>query len=108
MRPADLTGILLLAFLGGGIVTFLGAIIKYFNAGDMLNLFDEKKHDKDKVSKVVGLDLLVIGLSIIIIAIISIFMDEKYYNHIMISQVVILVLGLIITTYHQLFKCGKK
>jgi len=42
MRPADLTGILLLAFLGGGIVTFLGAIIKYFNAGDILNLFDEK------------------------------------------------------------------
>ena len=46
MKPADLTGILVFAFLGGGILTFLGAIIKYFNCGDILNGFDEKKHDK--------------------------------------------------------------
>lgn len=50
MKPADLTGILVLAFLGGGILTFLVAIIKYFNLGDILNGFDEKKHDKEKVS----------------------------------------------------------
>ena len=43
MKPADLTGILVFAFLGGGILTFLGAIIKYFNCGDILNGFDEKK-----------------------------------------------------------------
>ena len=39
MKPADLTGILVLAFLGGGILTFLGVIIKYFNCGDILNGF---------------------------------------------------------------------
>lgn len=108
MRPADLAGILVFAFLGGGILTFLGAIIKYFNAGDVLNFFDEKKHDKDKVSRIVGRDLLVIGLSIITIAIIGIFIDKKYYNAIMISQVFIVILGLIITCYHQFFKCNKK
>ncbi|XZH20931.1 DUF3784 domain-containing protein [Clostridium perfringens] len=79
MKPADLTGILVLAFLGGGILTFLGVIIKHFNAGDILNGFDEKKHDKEKVSRIVGMDFLIIGLSIIIIALISIFIDKKYY-----------------------------
>lgn len=108
MRSADLTGILIFAFLGWGIITFLGAIIKYFNAGDILNFFDEKKYDKDKTSKFVGSDFLVIGLSIILITIISIFIDEKYYNFAMISQVIILILGLIIAFYHQFFKCRKK
>ncbi|MFX0548508.1 hypothetical protein ACOAKC_04155 [Hathewaya histolytica] len=37
----DLIGIFMCAFLGG--------VIKHFNAGDMINLFDDKKHDKDKV-----------------------------------------------------------
>lgn len=108
MKPADLTGILVVAFLAGGFLTFLGVIIKYFNAGDMLNFFDEKKHDKDKVSKVVGRDLLGTGLIVIIIAVMSIFIDKKYYNAVMLSQSVILILGLIISFYHQMYKCKKK
>ncbi len=56
MKPADLTGILVLAFLGGRNINLLGAIIKYFNCGDILNGFDEKKHDKEKVSRIVGMD----------------------------------------------------
>ena len=107
MKPADLTGILVLAFLGGGILTFLGVIIKYFNAGDILNGFDEKKHDKEKVSRIVGMDFLIIGLSVIIIALISIFIDKKYYNAIMMTQGIIIVLGLIKALYDQFFKCGK-
>ena len=106
MKPADLTGILVLAFLGGGILTFLGAIIKYFNLGDILNGFDEKKHDKEKVSRIVGMDFLIIGLSVII-ALISIFIDKKYYNAIMITQGIIIVLGLVKALYDQFFKCGK-
>lgn len=106
MKPADLTGILVLAFLGGGILTFLVAIIKYFNLGDILNGFDEKKHDKEKVSRIVGMDFLIIGLSVII-ALISIFIDKKYYNAIMITQGIIIVLGLVKALYDQFFKCGK-
>lgn len=94
-------------FLGGGILTFLGAIIKHFNAGDILNGFDEKKYDKEKVSRIVGMDFLIIGLSVIIIALISIFIDKKYYNAIMITQGIIIVLGLIKALYDQFFKCGK-
>ena len=45
------------AFLGGGIVTFIGSIIKFFNAGDILNFYDEKIYDKNKVSKIVGNDI---------------------------------------------------
>ncbi|MFD3155978.1 DUF3784 domain-containing protein [Haloimpatiens sp. FM7330] len=107
MKPADLTGIFVVAFLAGGILTFLGAIIKYFNAGDIINFFDEKKHDKDKVSRIVGRDLLIIGVSVIISAVISIFIDEKYYNFMMVSQVFIIIFGLVLTNY-QFFKCCKK
>lgn len=107
MKPGDLTGILMLAFLGGGIITGLGAIIRFCNIGDVLNFFDEEKHDKEKVSRIVGRDFLVTGLSIIIIAIISIFIDAKYHNAMMMTQAFILILGLIIGFYHQMFKCGK-
>jgi len=58
MEP-DLTGILMFAFLGGGIITFIGAIVKFFNAGDILNFYDEKKQDKNKVSKLVVSDMLI-------------------------------------------------
>ena len=107
MKSIDLTSILLFAILVGGILTFLGAIIKYFNAGDILNFFDQQKHDKDKVSKLVSTDLLFIGLSVILIAIISIFINQKYYNIMMIGQTVIVLFGLAITLYHQFFKSFK-
>ncbi|GAB6169609.1 hypothetical protein JCM1393_20690 [Clostridium carnis] len=106
MKPADLTGIFMLAFLAGGILTFLGAIIKYFNAGDIINFFDDKKHDKDKTSKIVGRNLLIMGLTIISIAIISIFVDEKYYNFIMGTQGFIAVIGVPIT-YYEFFRYCK-
>ena len=107
MKPIDLTSILLFAILAGGILTFLGVIIKYFNAGDVLNFFNEKRQDKDKISKLVGTDLLFIGLSVILIAVISLFINQKYYNIMMISQTVIVLLGLAVTLYHQFFKCFK-
>ncbi|AOY53507.1 hypothetical protein [Clostridium perfringens] len=53
------------------------------------------------------MDFLIIGLSVIIIALISIFIDKKYYNAIMIAQGIIIVLGLIKALYDQFFKCGK-
>ena len=106
MQP-DLTGILMLAFLGGGILTFIGAIIKFFNAGDVLNFYNEKTYDKDKVSKVVGSDIFYTGLVIIIIAIISIFVSNKYYYVIMMSQVVIILLGILLSCYHFFFTCKK-
>ena len=88
-------------------MTFLGFIIKYFNIADILNFFDEEKHDKYKASKIVGRDFLAIGISVIIIAIVSIFVDEKYYKFIMISQGFIIIVGIIIT-YYQLFRYCKK
>ena len=96
-----------ICFFRGRNINLLGAIIKYFNCGDILNGFDEKKHDKEKVSRIVGMDFLIIGLSVIIIALISIFIYKKYYNAIMITQGIIIVLGLIKALYDQFFKCGK-
>ena len=67
------------AFLGGGIVTFIGSIIKFFNAGDVLNFYDEKIHDKNKVSKIVGNDIFYTGLGIILIARLSINLCKWFY-----------------------------
>lgn len=108
MRSVDLTGIFVYSILVGGIFTFLGAIIKSFNAADMLNYFDEKKYDKDKTSKLVGLDFLIIGPSTIILAFISIFINPIYYNLIIIIDLSILFMGCAIVFYHQFFLCRKK
>lgn len=106
MEP-DLTGILMSAFLGGGIVTFIGAIIKFFNAGDILNFYNEKTHDKNKVSKIVGNDIFYTGLGVILIAIISIFLSDKYYYAMMITQIIILLMGLLLSCYHFFWTCKK-
>lgn len=107
MEP-DLTAILMFAFLGGGIITFIGGIIKFFNAGDILNFYDEKKQDKNKVSKLVGGDMFYTGLGIIFIAIISIFLSDKYHYFMMILQVTIMIVGLLLSIYHFIFSCKKK
>ena len=108
MRNVDLTGIIIFSILVGGFCTFLGAIIKSFNVADMLNYFNEKKYDKDKTSKLVGLDFLIIGLSIITIAFISIFINPIYYNLIAIIDLSIFLTGCIIAFYHQFFVCRKR
>lgn len=54
-------------FLLGGMFTFFGWIIKSQNAGDMINGFNEKRHDKKKVSKIMGNNMLYIGISVIIV-----------------------------------------
>ena len=44
-----------IAFIFIGILlVFIGFVSKTQNAGDMINGFDEKKHDKEKVSKILG------------------------------------------------------
>ncbi|CAM2743535.1 DUF3784 domain-containing protein [Hathewaya histolytica] len=104
---ADLIGIFMCAFLAGGLLTFLGGVIKHFNAGNMINLFDDKKHDKDKVSRVVGRNFLFTGLSTILIAVISIFINEVYYNYVMMMQLVLIIVGLM-ATFYQFNKYCKK
>ena len=106
MKP-DLTGILIFAFLGGGIITLLGAVIKFFNCGDILNFYNEKNHDKDKVSKIVGGDFFYTGLIVIFIALISIFISDKYYYAMMLTEITVAVVGLLISSYHFFFTCKK-
>lgn len=107
MEP-DLTGIWFCAFLGGGLLTFIGSIVKFFNAGDILNFYDEKKHDKDKVSKIVGNDMIYTGLGVFFIAIISIFLSDKYYYAMMMTQIAVIIIGLLVSLYHFFWTCIKK
>lgn len=108
MRNMDLNGIIVFSILAGGICTFLDGVIKSFNGANMLNYFDEKKYDKDKTSKLVGLDFLIIGLSILSLAFISVFINPIYYNLIALIDLSILFIGCIIGFYHQFFVCRKK
>ena len=79
----------------------------FFNAGDILNFYDEKIYDKNKVSKIVGNDIFYTGLGIILIAIISIFLNNKYYYAMMITQTIILLMGLLLSCYHFFWTCKK-
>lgn len=77
MRNVDIYGLIIITMLMGGFLTFLGWVIKSQNAGDMLNGFDARKYDKDKVSRIIGGDILNTGLLIIILGIIGIFLNSK-------------------------------
>ncbi|WP_291644187.1 DUF3784 domain-containing protein [Clostridium sp.] len=104
----DIIGLIVITLFMGGLFTFLGWIIKSQNAGDMLNGFDAKKYDKDKVSKIVGGDMLYTGLLVILIGVVGAFFSSKSYNYIMIAQVVIYVIGIIKMMYDMEKKCRIK
>lgn len=108
MRNVDVYGLIIITLIMGGMFTFLGWVIKSQNAGDMLNGFDAKKYDKDKVSKIVGGDMLYTGLLVIVIGIVGAFFSSKFYNYITISQVVIYVIGIIKSMYDMNEKCRIK
>lgn len=108
MRNVDIYGLIIITMLMGGLFTFLGWVIKSQSAGDMLNGFDAKKYDKDKVSKIVGEDMLSTGLLIIILGGIGIFLSSKFYNYITFLQVGIVVLGIIKSIYEMEKKCRIK
>lgn len=108
MRNVDIYGLVMITLLMGGFFTFLGWVIKSQNAGDMLNGFDAKKYDKDKVSRVVGGDMLNTGLLVIFVGIVGIFLSSKFYNYISFSQAGIFVLGIIKIMYDTDKKCRIK
>lgn len=107
MKESSLLSLLLFAFLAGGFLTFLGGVIKYFNAGDMINGFDETKHDKNKVSKFLGTDFLLSGLGVILLAFVGLFVDESLYTLINILQICIVFIGIALSIFHFYKKCNK-
>ena len=108
MRNVDIYGLIMITVFMGGLFTFLGWVIKSQNAGDMLNGFDAKKYDKDKVSSIVGKDMLNTGLSVIFVGIIGIFLNSKFYNYITFVEVGIFVVGIIKSMYDMDKKCRIK
>lgn len=104
----DIYGLIIITFLMGGFLTFLGWVIKSQNAGDMLNGFDEKKYDKDKVSRIVGGNILYTGLVIIILGIIGIFLNSKYYNYVPSAQTFVMLIGVIKWIYEMEKNCKIK
>lgn len=108
MKNMDAYGLIIITLIMGGMFTFLGWVIKSQNAGDMLNGFDEKKYDKNKVSRIVGGDMLYTGLLIILIGIVGVFFSSKFYNYITIAQVVIYVIGIIKSMCDMNKKCRIK
>lgn len=106
MRDVDIYGLIIITFLLGGVFTSLGWIIRSQNAGDMLNGFDEKKHDKDKVSKIMGGNMIYTGLIIILLGVIGVFLNSKYYNYVTFAQIFVVIVGIIKGTY-EVNKNGK-
>jgi hypothetical protein len=108
MKNMDVYGLIIITLIMGGMFTFLGWIIKSQNAGDMLNGFDAKKYDKEKVSRIVGGDMLYTGILVILIGVVGAFFSSKFYNYITIAQVVIYIIGIIKMMYDMTKKCRVK
>lgn len=108
MRNVDIYGLIMVTSFMGGLLTFLGWVMKSQNAGDMINGFDARKYNKDKVSKIVGEDMLSTGILIILLGIIGIFFGSKIYNYITYGQIVIFIVGIIKSIYDMDKKCRKK
>lgn len=83
----------------GIMFTVLGVIIKYQKAGDMINGFSYQKHDKEKVSKIMGNHLLFIGIGIFVLDIISISFNGRHIVLFKYLQIILLVLVLLRATY---------
>jgi hypothetical protein len=108
MKNMDVYGLIIITLIMGGLFTFLGWVIKSQNVGDMVNGFDAKKYDKDKVSRIVGGDMLYTGLLVILIGVVGAFFSSKFYNYITIAQVAIYVIGIIKMMYDMNKRCRIK
>lgn len=100
------TQLLIPTLLLGGMFTFFGWVMKSQNAGDMINGFDEKKHDRKKVSKIMGSNLLFIGLAIFVIGAISLFFNIQYVKYFFNIQTAIIIIGIVKAIY-ETNKYGK-
>lgn len=108
MRNVDIYGIVIITLFMGGFPLFLGWVIKSQNAGDMLNGFDRKKYDKNKVSRIIGSDMFNTGLLIILLGVFGIFLSSKLYNYITFIQISIVIIGIIKIMYDMEKKCKRK
>lgn len=89
-----------IAFIFIGVfLSFIGFVSKTQNAGDMINGFNEKKHDKEKVSKILGNNFLCTGICILIL--ISITFIFKNINIYILQETImfVFILGIIRTIY---------
>lgn len=96
------------AFIFIGIfLLFIGLVSKTQNAaGDMINGFNEKKHDKEKVSKILGNNFLCTGICILILINITfVFKNIEIY----VLEVIIMFVFIIgvLRTMYQIKKSEK-
>jgi len=97
----------IITLLLGGMFSFLGWVIKSQNVGDMVNGFNNKKDDKEKVPKIMGNNLLFLGICIILIGIINLFLHEKYSSYSS-NALIIVILIIIVKATYETNKYGKK
>lgn len=103
----ELAAMLVGALFGGGILIFIGSCIKFHRASYIINYFDENKYDKERTCDLFGGNFLTIGIIIILLGVISIFIDKKYYEYVSIIQTIIAILGVIYTLIKFRMCCKK-
>ena len=108
MKNVDIYGLVIITLFIGGFPLFLGWIIKSQNAGDMLNGFDKKKYNKNKVSKIIGSDIFYSGLLIILLGVFGMFLGSKLYDYITFMQISIFIINIIKIMYYMEKKCRRK
>lgn len=92
---------ILLTLVGLFFISF-GCVVYYFKAGDIINFFNPKKHDKIKVSQIFGRNFTLIGLTHLLLAMVSLLVDEQTLNFLLKILFLFVLIDVIATVYQIL------
>lgn len=97
---------LIISILVGGLGIILSICVKKYKMTSLIAGFNPKKHDEEKMAKIVGDNLFLLGLVIIFFAIIRVVVPE--YESIINTAESISVVVLVIKMIYCTNKCGLK
>lgn len=104
---SEMIGIIMTTGITGVLLILFGSVIKFSKGIDLVLSFDENKHDKDKVLKVFGNNVIAIGIIVTIIGIFSMVFLKQYFDIVIVIQIVVLILGVLQLLYKLNKYCKK-
>ncbi|SEN99648.1 hypothetical protein SAMN04488134_10368 [Amphibacillus marinus] len=94
---------ILLGLAGIGFIAF-GAVIYSQKAGDVINVFNPKKHDKTKVSQIFGRNFTLLGFGYLLFAVVSLVIDEQAQGTLLLLLLLLTLAGVLVSLYQLRFQ----
>ena len=104
MNNTTISFLIFTTIIGTSFLLF-GYNMKKNNDGNLIVYFNEKKHNREKVSTVVGNTFIKMGMSILIIGLVSLFLKTTIIKYSVVIQCAIAIIGTIKSTIDIDTKC---